>query len=140
MENKELLNEEVYQKNNKNVKKIGLILIIVGLILSISGFILLIISFLSFANQNSFDNVTLSFSGFTIGGFMMVPGLFITSIGFIVRFLIGNRREITAYTIQQTMPIAKEGIEKITPTVASSLGQISKEIAHGINEGINKKD
>ena len=151
MENKEYLNEETYQKSNQKVKKIGNILIIVGLVLLIGGFILTILGFLGFGRQitNGMEmgqpgvnpnGVFSSFGGFAIGGFMMVPGLFITAVGFMVRFLIGNRREITAYTTQQVMPVAKEGIEKMAPTIGSAVGTIGKELAKGIKEGINEAD
>lgn len=147
MENKqEFLTEENYQKSNKKVKTIGNILIIIGLFLLVGGFILLVSGFLGFGNQvangmetgiNS-NSAFSSFGGFALGGFMMVPGLFLTSVGFMFRFLIGNRREITAYTTQQVMPIAQEGIEKITPTVSSAIGSIGKELAKGIKEGIDE--
>lgn len=38
-----------------------------------------------------------------------------------------------AFTIQQEMPIAKEGIDTMAPT----FGNVAKEIAKGIKEGIN---
>ena len=66
----------------------------------------------------------------------MGPGAMIAFIGLILRFLIGNGREITAYSAQQVMPVAKEGIEEMAPTV----GYAAKEIAKGIKEGINEAD
>ena len=151
MEKREYLNEENYQKSNQKVKKIGNVLIIIGLILLIGGFILTISGFLGFGSQitNGMNmgqdginpsSIFSSFGGFAIGGFMMVPGLFLTGIGFMLRFLIGNRREITAYTTQQVMPIAQEGIEKMAPTVGNAMGTIGKELAKGIKEGINEAD
>ena len=145
MQNEKYLSEERYQQNNKKVKIIGNILIIIGLVLLIGGFILTISGFLGFGNQvtNGMqmgqeginpNRIFSSFGGFAIGGFMMVPGLFLTGIGFMVRFLIGNRREITAYTAQQVMPVAKEGIEEIAPTIGNAVGEIAKGIKKGINE------
>ena len=55
-----------------------------------------------------------------------------------VRFLIGNRREITAYTAQQTIPVAKEIVDETTPTMAKAAGTIGKEIAKGIAEGLKE--
>lgn len=34
------------------------------------------------------------------------------------------------------MPLTKEGIEKMAPTVGNAVGSIGKEIAKGIAEGI----
>lgn len=53
-------------------------------------------------------------------------------------YMFSKRREIAAFTTQQVMPIAKEGIEKMAPTI----GIVGKEIAKGISEGIeeNNKD
>ena len=149
VEEKKYLNEENYQKTNKKVKLIGNVLIITGLILLIGGFFLLVSGFLGFGREitngmnmgqdgiNS-GNVFSSFGGFALGGFMMVPGLFITVVGFMVRFLIGNRREITAYTAQQTIPVAKEIVDETTPTMAKAAGTIGKEIAKGIAEGLKE--
>ena len=149
MERKEYLTEENYQKSNKKVKTIGNILIIIGLIMLAVGFILVVSGFLGFGGQitNGIENgheginssgIFSSMGGFALGGFMMVPGLFLTGIGFMVRFLIGNRREITAYTTQQVMPVAQEGIEKMAPTIGNAVGTIGKELAKGIKEGINE--
>lgn len=41
-------------------------------------------------------------------------------------------RQISAYMAQQQMPIAKESIEKIAPSV----GVAAKEITKGIKEGL----
>ena len=66
-------------------------------------------------------------------------------------FMVAKRRHILAFTVQQTMPIAQEGIEKMAPTVgkvgasiakemAPVYGDIAKGIAKGIKEGINEAD
>ena len=123
-------------------------LLTAGLFLVISGFI-------NFGNEinSGFEmgqeginpgNIFSSFGGFAIGGFLIVPGIFFVAIGFIVRVMIGNRREIISYTTQQVMPVAEESIEKIAPTVGSAVGTLGKELAKGIKEGlkedINNKD
>ena len=51
---------------------------------------------------------------------------------------IAHRREITAYTTQQVMPVAQEGIEKITPTVANAACSIAQSISKGVQEGKNE--
>ncbi len=61
-------------------------------------------------------------------------------------YLISKGREILAYTAQQTIPVAQEGIEKMAPSigkagdeivkkVAPAFGEIAKEVAKGIKEG-----
>ena len=47
-----------------------------------------------------------------------------------------HMREITAFTIQQTMPVAKEGIEKIAPAA----GKVAKEIVKGVKEGLKDEE
>lgn len=145
MENKKYLTEENYQNGNKKVKTIGTILMVIGLILFIVGLILVISGFLGFGSQitNGMEmgqdgintnSVFSSFGGFAIGGFMMVPGLFLTTLGIVFRFLIGNRREIMAYTTQQVMPVAKEGIEEMAPTIGNAIGEIAKGIKKGLKD------
>ena len=145
MENKKYLTEENYQSSNKKVKTIGTVLIVIGLVLFIVGLILIFFGFLGFGNEitNGMEmgqkginvgNVFSSFGGFAIGGFMIVPGLFLATLGIVFRFLIGNRREIVAYTTQQVMPVAKEGIEEMAPTIGNAMGEIAKGIKKGLKD------
>lgn len=46
-------------------------------------------------------------------------------------YMFAKRREITAFTAQQVMPVAKEGIDEMAPTI----GNVAKEISKGIKEG-----
>ena len=71
---------------------------------------------------------------YAFGGFIIIATLMIS--GNI--FVIAKRREITAFTIQQTMPVHQEAIEEMTPTVANAAGSIGKELAKGIASGINE--
>lgn len=80
------------------------------------------------------------FGSFAIGGILIGPGMLLTFAGLIMRFLIGNRREIMAYTTQQVMPVAQEGIEKMAPTIGSATGTIAKSITKGIKEGIKNEE
>lgn len=64
-----------------------------------------------------------------IGLACMVSGIF---------YLIAKRREISAFTIQQTMPITQEVIEKMAPTIGNAAGTIGKDIAKGITSGIKE--
>jgi hypothetical protein len=51
-------------------------------------------------------------------------------------YIFGKRREIAAFTTQQVMPIAKEGINEMAPTI----GNVAGEIAKGIKEGMKDDD
>lgn len=70
-----------------------------------------------------------------------VFGIFICVASFMIAFfifIIAKRRHILAFSMQQTMPVAQEGIEKMAPTLGSAAGEIAKGITKGIKEG--KKD
>lgn len=67
------------------------------------------------------------FGGFVILATCMISG----SI-----YMITKRREILAFTTQQMMPVAQEGIEKMTPTI----GNVAKEITKGIKQGLNEDE
>lgn len=64
--------------------------------------------------------------------------------------LMSKRRELLAYTAQQVMPIAQEGMEKMAPSVgkagktimdemAPAYGKLAKEISKNIKEGLDDK-
>lgn len=158
MEEKEYLNEEQYQRNNIKVKRVGKILLIIGIIVLVLGIFLIIFGFMGAGNtavngigaasDNIFDmsGMKQTASGmfgsvglFAIGGFMNVIGFGLTVAGGII-MLIAHKREITAYTIQQTMPVAKEGIEKMAPTIGDAAGTIAQGITKGIKEGLNNEE
>lgn len=84
----------------------------------------------SLKNSNSSFAKTsfLMFGGFIIIASSMFCGVLYLSII--------KRREIMAYTVQQVMPVAKEGIDKISPTIAKATGNIAKEVTKGIKEGL----
>ena len=76
----------------------------------------------------------------------MVPGMVALSL-----FLTAKRRDIAAFHVQGTMPIAQEGIKKMTPTIskagsdimkemAPAYGEVAKEIAKGVKEGMKGKN
>ena len=69
---------------------------------------------------------------FMIGGFVIFATLIIS--GSI--YMITKRREIAAFTTQQMMPVAKEGIEEMAP----SIGAVAKEVASGIKEGLKDEE
>lgn len=112
------LNEEQYKKTKKKVNLIGIILLCVGLPLAIIGFVT---TFVMRGDNNLFSLM-----------FLGMPMIF---IGFFL-IMASHMREITAFTTQQQMPIAKEGIEKMAPSV----GVAAKEIAKGVKEGLNDEN
>lgn len=150
MQNNEYLSEEKYQKNNTKVKTIGKVLLIVGILVFVLGVVLTIIGFVGFGKsfdtgneleivKNTADSSFGSFGLLALGAFIIVFGFSLVGAGLIVMF-ISHRREITAYTTQQVMPVAQEGIEKMTPTVADAAGSIAKSVSKGIQEGKKEAD
>ena len=69
-----------------------------------------------------------------LGGIIVISSC-ITSCSI---YLFAKRREIIAFTAQQVMPVAQEGIEKMAPTVGNAAGTIGKSIAQGITSGIKE--
>ena len=142
--NNQYLNEERYQNTKGKVKSIGKILLIFGIIALVAGIILIILGFVGFGKSaenavNSVYNYDYNFSSsgifgsfgmFALGGFVIFIGFGLTIAG-AISMVIAHRREITAFTVQGTMPIAKEGIDTIAPT----LGNAAESIAHGIEKG-----
>ena len=84
---------------------------------------------------------------YMIGAFVILTSCMISfSI-----FMITKRREMAAFGMQQIMPLAKEGIEQMAPTVgkagktivkemAPMYGEIAKEISKGIKEGMKEEN
>lgn len=66
---------------------------------------------------------------YIFGAFIIIVSCMIS----LAIFMFAKKREITAFTVQQTMPLAQEGIEKMAPTV----GNAAKEITKGIKEGLS---
>lgn len=152
MNNNEYLNENKYQQTNVKVNKAGKILLITGLVVLIVGIFLVIFGMMGMGNSviggmntsglNNFNNSMIqnsankafgSFGLVALGGFMSTIGFGITIAGGIM-LLLGHKREITAYTVQQTMPIAQEGIEKMAPTIGKAAGTIAKGIREGLKD------
>jgi len=62
---------------------------------------------------------------FMFGGFIIVAfGMIAFSI-----YMMSKRREIMAFHVQQVMPIAQEGIEKIAPTLGKAKAEMTKQMA-----------
>ncbi len=66
-------------------------------------------------------------------------------------YLIAKKRDISAFAIQQSMPLAQEAIEKMAPTIGDagktvidkvgpSIGSAAGNIAKGIKDGLKDED
>lgn len=164
----DLLNEEKYQKTRKKIKLTGVIIMVIGLCLLVAGIYVLIsankMSVPPMGDSQWWDASSAKMNRESTGAFMIIPGIFLTIVGAMIRFIVANRREIMAYKAQQMLPIMTEGMEKIVPKatemskhvakemapvygevakevtkeVAPAYGQMAKEIAKGIKEGLKE--
>lgn len=100
----------------------------------------------NFGEYNTNRNSIKSAPFYMFGAFIIISSCMIS--GSI--YLMTKRREIMAYSMQQVMPIAKEGLEDIAPTVAKvgkemieemapAYGKVAKEVSKGIKEGMKDK-
>lgn len=71
--------------------------------------------------------------GLYAGGGMIIF-LSLAIFGFITFY--ANSRGIVAYSMQSTMPIVQEGMEKVAP----SMGKVAEEMARGIKRGLDDDD
>ncbi len=130
------LNEEQYKQNNKKVKTAGLIVMLIGLCLICTAIFVIIsasqMEVLKMGSPNWFEANSAQMNRQSLGICILLPGIFVTIVGCIIRFVVGNQRQIMAYQVQQGMPIAQESMEKMAP----SMGNATKEIAKGIKEGL----
>lgn len=123
MNNKEYLNEEKYQQMNKKVNRTGTILLVIGGLMLVSAIIILII-FMGIKKEPTIAS---------IAGPLIVFGIAFLFAGGMTKFM-GHTREINAYLLQQQMPIAKEGLEKMAPTVGKVSADVAKEMAPTIGK------
>lgn len=49
-------------------------------------------------------------------------------------FMFAKQRHIVAFQAQQVMPVAKEGIDEMAPTIGNAAGEIAKGIKKGLND------
>ena len=113
MDNKEYLNEKKYEESKEKINKIGTILLVIGGAMLIFGFVMAFV----FHKFGMF--------------FFAVIGLALVGFGGQAK-LLGHGREIAAFVAQSQIPIAKEGVETMTPSARTA----AKEIAKGIKEGL----
>ena len=141
MNNEQYLNEAKYQNTKNKVSNVGKVLLIIGICTIVLGIILIIFRFGGIGKtvDNSINSINTSSTVSGIfGNFgLIVGGGFVIFIGFCllmaggITMLVSHRREITSFTVQGTMPIAKEGINTIAPAV----GNIAESISKGIEKG-----
>ena len=77
-----------------------------------------------------------SISEFSTISLIMV-GIFIcfVTIGIFVSVLVfAKGRQILAFTTQQTIPVAKESIDEMAPTIGNAAGEIAKGIKNGLED------
>lgn len=142
------LNEESYQKSRSKLRFVALALIILGIFALIVSIVLIILGFSNMGTSvvNGFSNLEsgASHTGIVVGMTktfgLTSSGFFIGFIGFLLLILgafiltIASRREIIAFTAQQTLPIEREMIDEMTPTIANSAGEIAKGVKKGLKD------
>lgn len=73
------------------------------------------------------------FTYYMMGGLVVFATLIITGSMYLN---LVKGREMTAYLAQQQMPLAKEGIEKMSPTA----GKVAEEVTKGIKRGLKDEN
>ena len=112
----EILNEERYQEANRKVKIVGTVIMLIGLALIAGGVYFLVtasnMNVPPMTDSHWYEASSSQMHTESTGAFMLIPGIFLTIAGLMVRFVIGNQRKIMAYQMQQMAPLVKEGAEK----------------------------
>lgn len=75
------------------------------------------------------------------GAMMIMGGVMVLIFTAIISgklFMLYKRREILAFAAQQVIPVAKEGIDEMAPTIGNVAKEVSKGIASGKNEAGEK--
>ena len=67
-----------------------------------------------------------------IGGIIAFAGI----VAGIALLAVAFGRNVLGFKVQQTMPIAQEGVEKMAPSV----GNLAKEVTKGVKEGLQEED
>ena len=83
------------------------------------------------------NNFNKDFDSFDSIPFYMI-GVFVIVVSFMISgsiFMVTKRREMLAFHAQQIMPIAQEGMQKMSDTMSKASGDMAREITKGIEEG-----
>ena len=81
---------------------------------------------------SEFSNIT----SIMFGAFICIATFMI----FVSVLTFAKRRHILAFTTQQTMPVAKESIDEMAPTIGNAAGEIAKGITKGIKNGLEDEN
>ncbi len=151
MEEKKYLDENQYQQKVKKLKKTGKTFLIVGICMLILGIIFLALGFTGFgktginmASEAGFNSMQATkeifgnFGLFVLGDILCTFGLLAIGIGGVIA-IMAHRREIMAFTVQQSMPVAKEKINEMAPTIGNAANEVAKGIKKGLNEADKEK-
>ena len=65
-----------------------------------------------------------------IGAFICLSTLMFSAF----MFMVAKRRSIYAFQAQQVMPVAKEGIDEMAPTLGNAAGEIAKGVKKGLKD------
>lgn len=145
------LNEEKYQENKNKVKKVSKILLILGIIILLLGIVFLAMGFLGFSNifdigQKSAEVGNIDDSQISKGMFesfgLISLGMITTSIGVSllmgsgIAMFVAHSRDINAFNAQSSIPVAKEVVNEMAPSV----GTVAKEVTKGIKEGLDDEN
>ena len=124
MNNNQFLNEEKYQKIKKKMKIIALISLIIGLAL----FAVAIFTHIPAMSEDGWFEAKHTQSLLFFGGFIftiMIP---------LPLLFMSHARDIAAFQAQSMMPVAKEGVKEMAPTMGQTAGTIMKEMAPAMKE------
>lgn len=135
--NGKYVNESNHKKGKKFFIKAGIIADVIGVVLIIVGIILIVkgtsVTKVDMGDSGWADSKMASM-GFFMGG-SMLSFLGLASIMFSIgMYVSAHRREIMAYSASTVLPVVKEGVEYIAPTV----GNVVEEIASGVSDGIRE--
>lgn len=70
---------------------------------------------------------------YMFGAFIIITSLMISG----TVYMTAKRRDILAFSAQQVMPLAQEGIEKMAPTIGRAGSSIAKELSKGLAESMD---
>ena len=77
-----------------------------------------------YSSSNAIITKSRSMKYYMFGAFVIIASCLISGS----LFLYSKRRELLAFNVQQAMPIVKEGIDEITPTISKTIKEVSKAV------------
>ena len=118
------LNEEKYKRNERTIIILAVLLLIIGL--SLGGF--LIYNWVTKLGTAKVGKLNVEPE--KKNGELETKNLkYVLGVEYIDgKFMIAKRRSIYAFQVQQVMPVAKEEINEIAPTLGNAAGEIAKSV------------